>query len=451
MKNSRRNIPAVEAVVQALQFQAVPRPLVVAEVRRQLEQFRKSGRVPDTETVLSQVRAALLTLLSSRLKKVINGTGVILHTNLGRAPLSAKSLQELVSVSEGYCNLELDLVTGQRGHRGRYVEKLLAHLCGAQDALVVNNCAAALILILRHFVRKKREVIISRGELVQIGGGFRIPDILLESGAALKEVGTTNKTSLIDYAKAIGKETALILKVHRSNFAMEGFVEAASTEELAQLSRKKRIPFVEDLGSGVVIHTKSVLSLDYEPTPAEVYKKGAELVCFSGDKLLGGPQAGIVIGRAKRIDALRKEPLLRALRADKMAFAALQATAETYLAGSNEALKVPVLQQLSTPVEQLEERANQFVKSMGVLACTAKVVQTMAEAGGGTLPKSKIESRALAIAPTKMSVSDLAKELRLGDPAIVGYVSAGLLRLDLRTILPGEDTALLARLKSLLA
>ncbi|MDQ6655382.1 MAG: L-seryl-tRNA(Sec) selenium transferase, partial [Verrucomicrobiota bacterium] len=286
---SRRGIPAVEKIVQALGSCELPRPVIVATVRREISSLRAEKSVPEFAAVVARVRAAIDDLRLSRIQPVINGTGTIIHTNFGRAPLSEQAIDALGAVARGYSNLEYDLSSGGRGSRAGYVESNLALLCRSEAATVVNNCAAALVLILRHFTRRKPEVIISRGELIQIGGGFRIPEILEASGAKLREVGTTNRTTIDDYASAIGSETALILKVHRSNFTMSGFVESVTTEALAQLARAKRIPFAEDLGSGAAFATESVAGVPHEPTPDEVIARGADLVCFSGDKLLGGP------------------------------------------------------------------------------------------------------------------------------------------------------------------
>src|SRR4029077_2537769 len=268
---------------------------------------------------------------ASRLQSVINGTGIVIHTNFGRAPLSSEAMHALSEIGAAYSNLEYDLAKGERGERGFYVESALALLCEAEGATVVNNCAAALLLIVQHFTRKAGrprpqlarrgevalEVVISRGELVQIGGGFRISEILEASGAKLREVGATNKTTLEDYARAVGPETAMILKVHRSNFFMSGFVESPSSNQISALAKKHRIPFVEDLGSGAMIATESLGITEHEPTPGDVLKAGADLVCFSGDKLFGGPQAGIIAGRKRFVTALKREPLFRALRCDK--------------------------------------------------------------------------------------------------------------------------------------
>ena len=358
-----RAIPAVEKILSALGPTDLPRPTVTAMVRRELAALRQEKTVPEFAAVLARVRAALDDLRRAKIQPVINGTGIIVHTNLGRAPLGPAVVDTLAAIAAQYNNLEYDLGGGARGGRAAYLEQNLALLCGAEGATVVNNCAAALVLILRHFTTAERkQVIISRGELVQIGGGFRIPEILAASGAQLREIGTTNKTSLADYAKAIGRDTALILKVHRSNFFMGGFVESPATEEIAALACRKRVPFVEDLGSGAVVATEKLAPLEHEPTPAEALKRGVNLVCFSGDKLFGGPQAGIIAGKSRLITALKREPFFRALRCDKLILSALQTTVDIYLEGRSETL--PILEMAGASDQDLRTRAEKIVTAL---------------------------------------------------------------------------------------
>jgi L-seryl-tRNA(Ser) seleniumtransferase len=336
MKTSRlRAIPSVNKILQSLGDTGLPGPVVVDAVRRHLKALRSTRTIPHHDAVIADIRASLRGLRMSRLVPVINATGILVHTNLGRAPLGPDGLHALATIGANYNNLEYSLAAGARGGRASYLEHGAAILCGAEAAAVVNNNAAALVLILDHFCRAEAlEVVISRGELLQIGGGFRIPELLESRGARLREVGTTNQTAVADYARAIGRKTALILKVHRSNFFMEGFVESPSTADLAALARRKRVPFVEDLGSGAIIQTETAEGAEHEPTPAEVIQQGVDLVCFSGDKLFGGPQAGIIVGRRKMIDALKREPLFRALRCDKLILSALESTVDTYLRGT---------------------------------------------------------------------------------------------------------------------
>ncbi len=444
-KPSLRAIPAVEKLLQALGPTGLPRAVVVAQVRREVARLRAATAIPAFAVVVAQLQAQLAALRRGRIQAVINGTGVILHTNLGRAPLGPAVVETLGAIAANYNNLEYDLATGERGHRAQYLEHNLALLCGAEAATVVNNCAAALVLILRHFTRGgRREVVISRGELVQIGGGFRIPEILASSGAQLREVGTTNKTHLDDYAAAVGPTTALILKVHRSNFFMGGFVEAPATEPLAALARAKRIPFVEDLGSGAVVRTEALGGLDHEPTPAEVLRRGVELVCCSGDKLLGGPQAGLIAGKRKLVTALKRDPFFRALRCDKLILAALQTTVDLYLDRPDKSSRggVPVLNMLCVPPTDLQQRAEQLVARLDDLPLTASVGAGTAQVGGGTLPRAELESVTLDLVPRALALPEFAARLRHGAPPVIGYVAGGRFKLDLRTVFPLQDDAL---------
>ncbi|HYY35937.1 MAG TPA: L-seryl-tRNA(Sec) selenium transferase, partial [Candidatus Binatia bacterium] len=317
---SRREIPAVNKVLDALceydlaTASKLPRPMVVDLVRRKLSEIRSDGEIPEFESIVDHIRRSLELLRASRLQPLINGTGIVIHTNFGRAPLSPEAIRALTEIGSGYSNLEYDLATGERGSRSAHIENALAVLCEAEAAAIVNNCAAALVLIVHHFAAggrarpqpahrgrgaPKNEIIISRGELVQIGGGFRIGEIIEATGATLREVGATNKTTLDDYSRAISSRSAMVLKVHRSNFFMSGFVESPSASEIAALARKKRIPFVEDLGSGAILPTEQFGLAEHEPTPSEALNAGADLVCFSGDKLFGGPQAGIIVGKKR--------------------------------------------------------------------------------------------------------------------------------------------------------
>jgi L-seryl-tRNA(Ser) seleniumtransferase len=444
--NSLRAIPAVEIVLKALGSVDLPRPMVVGTVRAELGALRREKDIPEFEAILGRIRRRLETLGRLRIQRVINATGIVVHTNLGRSPLGANVQTTLGVIASRYNNLEFDLTSGERGGRAAYLEQALALLCGAEAATVVNNCAAALVLVLRHFaVEPKNEVIISRGELVQIGGGFRIPEILEASGARLREVGTTNKTTLNDYAKGISKSTALILKVHRSNFFMGGFVEAPTTEEIASLARKRRVPLIEDLGSGAVAATDKLNSLEHEPTPAEILKRGLDLVCFSGDKLLGGPQAGIIAGKSRWVSALKKEPFFRALRCDKLILGALQTTVEGYLTGG-EREEIPILKAIETPVATLQRRAEAIVEQLSELP--ARVGRCESQIGGGTLPRSVIPSVAVQLAPTGMRVAELAERLRRATPPVIGAISGGKLNLDLRTVFPDEDQELVAAVRS---
>jgi L-seryl-tRNA(Ser) seleniumtransferase len=437
-KSKLRSVPAVEKVLQALGQVDLPRPAVLAVVRRELAAVRNEGHIDEFEAVVARVRRALDSLRLSRIQPVINATGVLIHTNLGRAPLGLPVVETLSTIAGNYNNLEYDLTNGERGGRALYLEHNLAILCGAEAATVANNCAAALLLMLRHFTSNARkEVIISRGELIQIGGGFRIPEILEASGARLREIGTTNMTSLRDYAKAVSRETALILKVHRSNFSMGGFVESPSTVEIARLARERRVPFVEDLGSGAVLNTQELASIDHEPTSIEVLAQGAQLVCFSGDKLLGGVQAGIIAGSQKLVKALKREPFFRALRCDKLILSALQTVVDLYLDGSEN--QIPVLEMLRAPKEELRRRADKLLATLSDCAVTASIGEGKARIGGGSLPASAIGSITVDLVPHNIGLEALAARLRLGSPAVIGYISSGRCRFDLRTVFPRQD------------
>src|SRR5438552_7761375 len=437
-----RSLPAVEKVLQTLGEVDVPRPVVVGVVRRELAGLRSEKQVPDLEAVLERIRFSLDALRRSRILPVINGTGVIVHTNLGRSPLGPAVLETLQAIAANYSNLEFDLTGGERGSRALYLEHNLALLCGAEAATVVNNCAAALVLILRHFTSgERKEVIISRGELVQIGGGFRIPEILEATGAKLREVGATNRTSLHDYRQAIGKQSAMLLKVHRSNFFMSGFVESPATEEIAALARKKRLPRVEDLGSGAAMETEKLAAIEHEPTPEEVLKRGVDLVCFSGDKLLGGPQAGVIAGKAKRIAALKREPFFRALRCDKLILSALESTVDLYLAGRAQE-EIPTLAMLRVSNDELQVRAAKIKLALEALPMRTTVGEGKAQIGGGTLPRSVVPSVTLDLLPLNMSINDLAARLRAGAPPVIGYLAGGRFKLDLRTVFPRQDEVL---------
>ncbi len=446
---SRRHIPAVNKVLEALDAVDLPRPVIVAIVRRELSALRASDKLVEFKDVFEYVLRALDRHVRSRLEPVINGTGVILHTNFGRAPMSASALESVTQVAAGYSNLEFNLPSGQRGSRAAYLEQNLAILCQAEAAAVVNNCAAALVLIVRHFTRLKSEVIVSRGEIVQIGGGFRIGEIIESSGAKLREIGATNKTTALDYAKAIGKNSALILKVHRSNFFMDGFVDSPSTKEIATIARKKRIPFLVDLGSGALESTQDLLSSERESTPAEELKNGADLVCFSGDKLFGGPQAGIMVGKKKLIAALKRDPLFRALRCDKLSLAALQATVDLHLRGLSS--EIPALALLQTSKDELRARAAHIIERLRGLPARVSVGRGSVKVGGGTLPRSTISSIVIDISPKDCSVNEFGARLRALSPPVVGYIANKSFKLDLRTVLPHQDDLVVDSIRSVCA
>jgi L-seryl-tRNA(Ser) seleniumtransferase len=414
-----------------------------------LSQIRASNAAPEFGSVVADLRRSLDEHRASRLQAVINGTGIVIHTNFGRAPLSSEAMHAVNEIGPRYSNLEYDLVKGERGGRGAYVETALALLCEAEAATAVNNCAAALLLIVQHFARKAGrsrppnapEVVISRGELVQIGGGFRISEILEASGAKLREVGATNKTTLEDYEHAVGSETAMILKVHRSNFFMRGFVESPSSNEISALAKKKRIPFVEDLGSGAMVATESFGIAEHEPTPGDVLKAGADLVCFSGDKLFGGPQAGIIAGKKRFVTALKREPIFRALRCDKLCLAALQATVDLHL--NQKIGEIPTLTLLQTSEEALRARAKAIASSLAELPMKIAIGRGKAKTGGGTLPTSDVPSVTIDFTPGDSSLAEFAASLRLSNPPVIGYIADNRFKLDLRTIFPQQDVSVI--------
>jgi len=444
-RNPFESIPPVNLLVDGLADLSLPRRLCVDLVRRELGAVRAADPVPPRAVIEEQVRSEAVRLAAARLRPVINATGVLLHTNLGRAPLGDASAALAVATG-GYSNLELDLTSGARGGRGRYVERGLTALCESEAATVVNNCAAALLLVASAVTADpaRREVIVSRGELIQIGGGFRIPDILTVAGAWLREVGTTNHTTRADYAAACGAETAALLSVHRSNFVMEGFVAAPRLGELRDVAAAAGVPLIADLGSGAVTRTDTVAGLPREPRPQEVLAGGATLVCFSGDKLLGGPQAGVIAGKAEWIGRLKAHPLFRALRLDKVTMALLQQTVDRHL---GDAGTVPLQEMLDMPVAALKARADAVVRRLPA-SLQAAAADCTSRLGGGTLPTATLPSAGIAIALPGGSADAFAAALRRATPPVVGHIHRDSMLLDLRTVPPHEDEALTAALST---
>jgi L-seryl-tRNA(Ser) seleniumtransferase len=417
---SLRDLPSVDRLLADERLAAEPHELTVAAARAVLERAREdisAGR--DAGLLVEAVLDELARARRPSLRRVLNATGVLVHTNLGRAPLAEAALARVAEVGAGYSNLEYDLERGERGSRQDHLAPLLRRLTGAEGALVVNNNAAAVLLALAALA-EGREVVVSRGELIEIGDGFRIPEVLARSGARLVEVGTTNRTRAADYERAIGTETGLLLRVHQSNFRVLGFTEQPHLSELAQIAKRARLPLVDDLGSG------ALASVGDEPTPAESLRAGADLVCFSGDKLLGGPQAGVVIGRADLVEQLRRHPLQRALRADKLTLAALEGTLAVAL-DPESAGEIPVLRMLHEPVERVHARAERLAALVG-----GKVEETVARVGGGALPLAELPSAACA------AEEELAEPLRLGDPPVIAVVRDGRTLLDCRTLTDAE-------------
>jgi L-seryl-tRNA(Ser) seleniumtransferase len=407
-----RDLPSVDELVRGVED-----PLAVEAARALLERAREEIRAgAEPGDLRARLGEELAGTRRPALRRVLNATGVLVHTNLGRAPLPAAALERLQEAA-GYSNLEYDLSSGSRGSRQDHLAPLLRRLTGAEAALVVNNNAAALLLTLAALA-EGREVVVSRGELIEIGDGFRIPDVLARSGARLVEVGTTNRTRGADYERAIGPETALLLRVHQSNFRVVGFAEQPRLEELAAIARRHELPLVDDLGSGALV------AVEGEPTPADALAAGADLVCFSGDKLLGGPQAGIVTGRADLVERLRRHPLHRALRSDKLTLAALEGTLLLYLDRPEE---IPVLRMLREPVETVRARAGRLAAATG-----GTVEETVARVGGGALPLAELPSFACAVE------EELAAALRDHEPPVIAVLRDGHTVLDCRTLTDAE-------------
>ncbi len=448
-----RRLPSVDRVLSSPEVRALSAryaaDTIVDLVREELDAARRAiaggGRSPTLQRIVSDVLRRADSTLAPTLHPLVNATGVIIHTNLGRAPLSDDTLSAMAAVGRGYSNLEFDLDAGHRGSRYVHLEEMLCRLTAAEAALAVNNNASAVLLTLSALARE-REVIISRGQLVEIGGGFRIPDVMRQSGARLVEVGTTNRTYLQDYETAITEDTTALMRVHYSNFRMAGFTEAVPLPELAGLARKRGLLLIDDLGSGCLLDT-TPFGLAPEPTPQQSIAAGADIVLFSGDKLLGGPQAGVILGRRALIDALRQHPLLRALRMDKATIAGLAATLSHYLRG--EALeKVPVWRMIAAPVDALNRRARRWARALGPPAI---VVDGHSMVGGGSLPEEGLPTRLLAIpSRPKLSAEALARRLRSHRPPVVARIERDTVLLDPRTVDPREDRILIEALKTAL-
>ncbi|MBI3455974.1 MAG: L-seryl-tRNA(Sec) selenium transferase [Candidatus Rokubacteria bacterium] len=458
-----RALPSVDEVLRELDGRdAVPRPRVVGVIRAVLDESRRAvlaatslealHQVPlDPPTLRARIEARLVAAAAWRLDRIINATGVVLHTNLGRAPLSDEALARLALIGRYYSNLELDVRTRERGSRYSHVDTLLCRLTGAEASLVVNNNAAAVLLALESLARG-REVVVSRGELIEIGGAFRIPDIMTRSGARLVEVGTTNRTRVADYAAAIGSETALLLKVHPSNYRVVGFTESVTTRELVEVGRARGVPVMEDLGSGSFVDLRPY-GFPYEPTAPETVAAGADLVTFSGDKLLGGPQAGIVVGRRALVERLRKNPLNRALRIDKLTLAALEATLRAYEEPARALGEIPTLRMLTEAEAAVRRRALRCLRALPApvrTALAARVVADRAQVGGGALPVVELPTAALALGSAVHRAEALDARLRAGRPPVIGRIVADRVLLDCRTVRDDEVPLLVAAVRALL-
>ena len=450
---SLRDIPAMHRLLgepRIAGFSALLGPRTVKDaIDDVVEPIRRSAGnsdsvVPPFDAIVAAVCARLSVTEREGLLEVINGTGILLHTNLGRAPLAREAVDAIGSVASGYSNLEFDLETGARGSRYERIGGLLSELSGAEDGLVVNNCAAAVLLILDTFA-KSREVVIGRNQLIEIGGGFRLPDVLKRSGAVLVEVGTTNKMYVRDFEQALTPRTALLFRSHQSNFQIEGFVSDVAPAELVRLGRRAGIPVVEDLGSGALVDLAEY-AMPHERTVIEAVRDGVDLVAFSGDKLLGGPQAGLIVGSKPMIARLRANPLLRALRVDKATLAALGATLRLYLEPEG-TKRIPLYAMLAQSVEALRERAAQIQTRLGEHAKHVRIADSEAYAGGGTLPMARLASAALAIRAPRSDPNALAAALRRERPPIVSRIVGDELLLDLRTIRPDQDESIAATLR----
>ncbi len=428
-----------------------PHDLLVDLIRQHLEQDRVSialgNPCPSISEIVESVCARAQALASPSPRPVINASGVILHTNLGRAPLSQEAIAAMELASKGYCNLELDLDSGIRGSRNTHIEQLLCQLTGAEAALVVNNNASAVLLALTALA-KRREVIVSRGQAVEIGGGFRIPEVMKQSGAKLVEVGTTNSTYAQDFEQAIGQRTAALLRVHSSNFKIVGFTHSVALEELVALGNRYDLPVFDDLGSGCFLDTTK-FGLDPEPTVQQSISLGVGLAFFSGDKLVGGPQAGIIVGKKHLVDKVKKHPLARAVRIDKIRLAGLVATLIPYLKG--EAVNnIPVWRMISAPLDEIERRATHWAQALGDLA---QVIEGESMVGGGSLPGDTLPTKLVAVGKQSKKRGQnvaqiLAQRLRTQQPPVVGRISGNVLLLDPRSVLPEEDQAVLQALRS---
>lgn len=452
MTNALRQLPSVDRMLQEPAIQELSaeygHDVTADAVRTVLGDTRQAilaGAVaPSRDALVRATQARFQQQKLRRLQPVINAAGVIIHTNLGRAPLSQATQEAIEMAGRGYSNLEFDLVAGERGGRGAAVEGMLTRLTGAEAALAVNNNASAVLLVLSALVAG-HGVVISRGQLVEIGGGFRVPDVMRQSGARLIEVGTTNRTHLRDYRQAIEehKDVGAVLRAHRSNFRLVGFVTEPPLTQMASLAHENNLIVIDDLGSGALLDSTN-FGLDHEPTVQESITAGADIVCFSGDKLLGGPQAGLIVGRADLVARVRRHPWARAVRIGKLAMAGLQATLQHYAKG--EAVEnVPVWQMISRPVADIRRQARRWARRLGTMGLAVEVIEGQSAVGGGSLPGATLPTWWVAL--NVSSPDDLSKRLRQGEPPIIARIEDGRLLLDPRTVLPGQEQVLLAAIQ----
>ena len=460
MPNALRNIPSVNELLDSPPLkslvQSVSHSTVVTGVRKFLENLRIEAQsrasamgIPTPNELAERIAAWIATEERPPLVPVINATGILLHTGLGRAPLADEALAAVTDVSSGYASVEVDLITGERSQRVAAVERLLTRLTGAEAAAVANNNAGATLLTLAALAGGK-EVVVSRGQLIEIGGSYRLPEVMSASGAILREVGTTNKTRGSDYEAAIGERTGALMRVHTSNYVIAGFTEQASLAELVTLARRHSLPVIDDIGSGALVDLGRY-GIAGEPVAGESIRAGADVVLFSGDKLLGGPQCGIIVGRRTLIEKIMKHPLMRALRVDKMTLAALAATLRLY--GDLEVAErsVPLLSLLSTPLENLKNRAERLAPQLAATGAVAKAepIQDVAYLGGGSVPTQQIDTWCIALTPRESTVDALSDALRIGTPSVVGRIKSGRLFLDLRSVFPRQEANLLVAVQAL--
>ena len=447
-----RMLPGVDRILEVVQadedFTTVPKSVLTRSIRSVIESTREnilsdshdlSEQDLDESFIIERVRRAVNKALAPNLVSVVNATGVVVHTNLGRSLLSCKAIENLTAISGRYSNLEFDLGKGKRGSRYSAVEDILCEISGAEAALVVNNNAGAVLICLETIARE-REVIVSRGELVEIGGSFRIPDVMTKSGAILKEVGTTNRTHKSDYVNAINENSGLLLKVHTSNYSVVGFTSSVSLKELVELGTEHGLPVMEDLGSGTFIDF-SKYGLTKEPTVQESVAAGADVITFSGDKLLGGPQAGIIAGKKAIVDKIKKNPINRALRVDKMTLAALESTLDLYRNPEDAVQEIPTLQMMLRPVADIENTAQRLwraLKDLNVTELTVTVLDLNSRAGGGSLPLLQFSSKGIGVTVEGISINKLERFMRNHNPPIIGRIEDDVFVMDMRTVQDGE-------------
>ena len=458
--NQFKNLPSVTELLESRSLKTlvdrVSHNVVVDGVRSFLDDLRDDvrksspeGNLPDVGELAERIARRILQGEQPSLRPVINATGILLHTGLGRAPLADAAVDEMIRVARDYASVELDLPSGRRSRRVDAVEGLLRQITGAESAVVVNNNAGATTLALAA-IAGGREVVVSRGQLIEIGGSFRLPDVMETSGAKLREVGTTNKTHKRDYAEAIGDQTAALMRVHTSNFVVVGFTASVSLEDLVQLGREHDLAVIDDIGSGAVMDL-SQYGIKGEPVAADSIAAGADLVLFSGDKLLGGPQCGIIVGKRRLVEQIAAHPMMRALRVDKVTLAALGATLRLHRDPKRAASEIPLLQLLSTPAENLKNRAERLAPQ--IEACeavsSARAVEDKAYLGGGSVPDQQLATWCIAIQPHEINVDKLAASLRTGSPALVGRVQRDELLIDLRSVMPRQDQQIVEAISGL--